>query len=111
MILDEEQVKAKQLEEEKRKMSLALRGETDNGKDEPGRFLYQPLNKNKYYFHLVKYVIVAMYFFASYSLGEENIRPKSGKSARSMRNARRLSSIKSAEMVLDKDYYQYYIII
>merc|ERR1712051_252608 len=35
MILDEEQVKAKQLEEEKRKMSLALRGETDNGKDEP----------------------------------------------------------------------------
>ena len=49
MILDEEQVKAKQLEEEKRKMSLALRGETDNGKDEPGRFLHQPLNKNKYY--------------------------------------------------------------
>ena len=40
MILDEEQVKAKQLEEEKRKMSLALRDETDNGKDEPGRFLY-----------------------------------------------------------------------
>ena len=48
MILDEEQVKAKQLEEEKRKMSLALRGETDNSKDEPGRFLHQPLNKNKY---------------------------------------------------------------
>ena len=111
MILDEEQVKAKQLEEEKRKMSLALRGETDNGKDEPGRFLYQPLNKNKIYFHLTKYVIVAMYFFASHSLEEENIRPKSGKSARSMRNARRLSSIKSAEMVLDKDYYQYDIII
>ena len=61
MILDEEQVKAKQLEEEKRKMSLALRGETDNGKDEPGRFLYQPLNK-KNYFHLIRYVIVAMYF-------------------------------------------------
>ena len=50
MILDEEQVKAKQLEEEKRKMSLALRGETDNGKDEHGRFLYQPLNKNKILF-------------------------------------------------------------
>ena len=52
-----------------------------------------------------------MYIFASHSLEEENIRPKSGKSARSMRNARRLSSIKSAEMVLDKDYYQYDIII
>ena len=67
--------------------------------------------KIKFYFHLVKYVIVAIYVFVSYSLGEEHIRPKSGKSARSMRNARRLSSIKSAEMVLDKDYYQYYIII
>ena len=67
--------------------------------------------KIKFYFHLVKYVIAAIYFFVSYSLGEEHIRPKSGKSARSMRNARRLSSIKSAEMVLDKDYYQYDIII
>ena len=38
--------------------------------------------------------------------GEENSRPKSGKSARSMRNARRLSSIKSAAIVLDKDYYE-----
>ena len=62
MILDEEQVKAKQLEEEKRKMSLALRGETDNGNEDPGRFLYHSLIRNKNYFHLVKYVIVAMYF-------------------------------------------------
>ena len=76
-----------------------------------GSYISIQIKLKKRYFHLVKYVIVAIYFFVSYSLGEENIRPKSGKSARSMRNARRLSSIKSAEMVLDKDYYQYYIII
>ena len=39
-------------------------------------------------------------------LGEDRVRPKSGKSARKMRSARRLSSIRSQGLVLDQDYYK-----
>ena len=106
MILDEEEVKAKQVEEEKKKMSMSLQGDVLS--DEKGTSrkpttcdLHNIFYKTK---SIVMYITNKFIFFLIKD--EEYIRPKSGKSARSMRNARRLSSIKSSGTVLDKDYYE-----